>query len=81
LSEAGRAVVVLDSSDIGDGASGRNGGQVIPGLKYDPDALEQMFGEELGPKLVATVAAGPDLVFDLIHRHGIACEPIRSGWL
>jgi glycine/D-amino acid oxidase-like deaminating enzyme len=81
LSEAGRAVVVLDSNDIGDGASGRNGGQVIPGLKYDPDDLEEMFGGQLGSKLVATVAAGPDLVFDLIRRHRIACEPVRNGWL
>jgi glycine/D-amino acid oxidase-like deaminating enzyme len=81
LSEAGRAVVVLDANDIGDAASGRNGGQVIPGLKYDPDALEKMFGAVMGPKLVATVAGGPDLVFDLIRRHGVDCEPIRNGWL
>ena len=81
LSEAGRAVVVLDSHRVGDCASGRNGGQVIPGLKYDPDDLEQMFGASLGAKLVATVAGGPDLVFDLIRRHGIDCQPIRNGWL
>jgi glycine/D-amino acid oxidase-like deaminating enzyme len=81
LSEAGRAVVVLDSHRVGDCASGRNGGQVIPGLKYDPDDLEEMFGGELGAKLVATVAAGPDLVFDLIRRHGIDCQPVRNGWL
>src|ERR1700675_3057625 len=81
LGEAGRDVVVLDAMDVGDGASGRNGGQVIPGLKYDPDALEDMFGAQLGPKLVATVAGGPDLVFDLIRRHGIECQPIRNGWL
>ena len=36
LAEAGRDVVVLDAEAPGWGASGRNGGQVIPGLKYDP---------------------------------------------
>jgi glycine/D-amino acid oxidase-like deaminating enzyme len=81
LSEAGCDVVVLDGMDVGDGASGRNGGQVIPGLKYDPDTLEDMFGGDLGAKLVATVGAGPDLVFELIRRHGIACDAVRSGWL
>ncbi|MDB6083688.1 MAG: FAD-dependent oxidoreductase, partial [Gammaproteobacteria bacterium] len=81
LSEAGRAVVVLDSEPVGECASGRNGGQVIPGLKYDPDTLEHMFGGRVGEKLVATVAGGPDLVFDLIRRLGIDCEPIRNGWL
>jgi len=81
LAEAGRDVVVLDGMDLGDGASGRNGGQVIAGLKYDPDVLEAMYGGGLGAKLVATVAAGPDLVFELIRSHGIACEPVRNGWL
>ncbi|MDP9014964.1 MAG: FAD-binding oxidoreductase [Pseudomonadota bacterium] len=81
LSEAGRAVVVLDGNDVGDGASGRNGGQVIPGLKYDPDTLEKLFGEQLGAKLVATVGGGPDLVFDLIRRFELDCQPIRNGWL
>jgi glycine/D-amino acid oxidase-like deaminating enzyme len=81
LGEAGCDVVVLDAMDVGDGASGRNGGQVIPGLKYDPDTLEDMFGGDLGAKLVATVGAGPDLVFELIRRHGIACDAVRSGWL
>jgi len=81
LSAAGRSVVVVDAVDIGERASGLNGGQVIPGLKYDPDTLEQMYGATLGPKLVATVAAGPDLVFELIARHGIACDAARNGWL
>jgi glycine/D-amino acid oxidase-like deaminating enzyme len=81
LAEAGRDVVVLDAMDLGEGASGRNGGQVIPGLKYDPDTLEGMFGGGLGAKLVATAAAGPDLVFELIRKHGIDCEAVRNGWL
>ncbi len=81
LSAAGRSVVVVDAVDIGERASGRNGGQVIPGLKYDPDTLEQVYGATLGPKLVATIAAGPDLVFELIARHAIACDAVRNGWL
>ena len=81
LSEAGRDVVVLEALDVGDGASGRNGGQVIPGLKFDPDTLEGMYGAGLGARLVATVGAGPDLVFELIRKHGIACDAVRSGWL
>jgi glycine/D-amino acid oxidase-like deaminating enzyme len=71
LAQAGHDVVVLESLDIGECASGLNGGQVIPGVKYDPDALESMFGVEAGARLVATAAAGPDLVFSLIERHGI----------
>src|SRR5579872_2486242 len=69
LGAAGRAVVVLEAAALGERASGLNGGQVIPGVKTDPDPLEEMFGPERGPRLVAAVAAGPDLVYELIARH------------
>ena len=81
LAEAGRDVVVLETADIGERASGVNGGQVIPGVKHDPDALERMLGPYAGGRLVATAAAGPDLVFELIARHGIACDARRAGWI
>jgi glycine/D-amino acid oxidase-like deaminating enzyme len=81
LGEAGRDAVVLEAAGIGERASGLNGGQVIPGLKYDPDELEEMFGADLGPRLVSLVGQGPDVVFDLIRRNNIPCDAVRTGWL
>jgi glycine/D-amino acid oxidase-like deaminating enzyme len=81
LAEAGRDVVVLEAAEIGERASGINGGQVIPGVKQDPDTLEAILGPYAGGRLVATAAAGPDLVFDLIARHGIQCDATRTGWI
>src|SRR5881398_982031 len=81
LAQAGREVVVLEAADIGAGASGSNGGQVIPGVKHDPDTLEQMFGPVVGSRLVDTVASGPDVVFDLIQKYEIACAATRTGWI
>lgn len=81
LALAGRDVAVLDAADVGERASGLNGGQVIPGVKHDPDALEEMFGPELGARLVATVATAADLVFELIGRHAIGCDATRTGWI
>jgi glycine/D-amino acid oxidase-like deaminating enzyme len=81
LAEAGREVWVLEAADIGERASGLNGGQVIPGVKTDPDVLERQLGPYAGGQLVATAAAGPDLVFELIARHAIECEPRRTGWI
>ena len=49
---AGRDVVVLEAADVGDRASGLNGGQVIPGVKQDPDTLEELFGPIVGARLV-----------------------------
>ena len=81
LAEAGVSVVVLEAGEPGWGASGRNGGQVIPGLKHDPDDLVAMFGVETGEHLVRVAGGAPDTVFDLIARHQIACEARRCGWI
>jgi glycine/D-amino acid oxidase-like deaminating enzyme len=81
LCEAGVDVVVLDAAELGEGGSGLNGGQVIPGVKHDPDTLEQMFGAGPGAQLVETVASGPELVFGLIQKYQIDCEATRNGWI
>lgn len=81
LAERGASVVVLDQGEPGWGASGRNGGQVIPGLKYDPDEIEAKLGPEQGARLNEFAGKAPDLVFDLIRRYAIACDPVREGWL
>lgn len=81
LAEQGKEVVLLDAGEPGWGASGRNGGQVIPGLKDDPDALEQHLGGTLGAQVVDTVGGAADEVFALIRRHGIECDAVQQGWI
>jgi glycine/D-amino acid oxidase-like deaminating enzyme len=83
LHSAGRGLraVLLEANEPGWGASGRNGGQVIPGLKLDPSELSAKYGEERGRRLTATVGATADLVFELIAQHGIECNASRSGWI
>jgi glycine/D-amino acid oxidase-like deaminating enzyme len=81
LAERGTEVVVLDAAEPGWGASGRNGGQVIPGLKHDPDELERRFGAETGRRLWQTAGAAADAVFELIARHKIACHAQPCGWI
>jgi glycine/D-amino acid oxidase-like deaminating enzyme len=81
LAERGTEVVLLEAYEPGWGASGRNGGQVNPGLKHDPDVVEHDVGGELGVRLVAFAGAAPAFVFDLIERLGIPCEARRCGTL
>lgn len=81
LGEAEHTVAVLESEAPGWGASGRNGGQVIPGLKNDPDDLCKRYGTERGEALATLAGGAPDLVFDLIRRYGIECGAQRSGWI
>jgi glycine/D-amino acid oxidase-like deaminating enzyme len=78
---SGAAVVLLEAEELGFGASGRNGGQVNPGLKLDPDSVERDFGADLGRRMNALAGAAPALVFDLVKRHGIACDARQNGTL
>jgi glycine/D-amino acid oxidase-like deaminating enzyme len=81
LAEKGVAVTVLEAQTPGWGASGRNGGQVNPGLKHDPDTVEADFGKDLGARMNALAGAAPALVFELVRRCGIACDARRNGTL
>jgi glycine/D-amino acid oxidase-like deaminating enzyme len=81
LTERGIKAVVLEAKEPGFGGSGRNGGQVIPGLKFDPDELETMFGPERGPRLVDFVSRTADVVWDLIDRHKMNVPNTRTGWI
>lgn len=81
LAEKGIKVVLLEAEEPGWGASGRNGGQVNPGLKPDPDIVERDYGTDLGCRMNAFAGAAPAFVFDLVKRHGIRCEGRRNGTL
>ena len=81
LAERGAKVVVLEAEQPGWGASGRNGGQVNPGLKLDPDQVERDYGPDLGARMNALAGAAPAMVFGLIERHGIRCDARRNGTL
>lgn len=81
LAQAGASVTVLETHQPGWGASGRNGGQAIPGFKYDPDELEAMFGVARGQRIWQFGASTTDTVFELIARHQLKVPVTRAGWL
>jgi glycine/D-amino acid oxidase-like deaminating enzyme len=79
--EAGADVALLEAGEPGWGASGRNGGQVIPGLKHLPSALEAKFGPDLGARMAEFSQGSADFLFRLIERHRIDCNAVRTGWI
>jgi len=81
LAEKGVGAIVLDAEQPGWGASGRNGGQVIPGLKYDPDELVARLGAKWGEALIGLAGGAADTVFDLIDKYQIDCGAVRKGWI
>lgn len=81
LARKGHQVTVVEAAEPGWGASGRNGGQVITGLKHNPHDLVAAFGEEMGGRIVTAMGGAADLVFSLIERYKIDCHAQQSGWI
>lgn len=76
--EAGASVALLEAQSIGFGASGRNGGQVNPGLKSSETALGERFGEP-GRTLFRLGQEAPDFLALLIARKSLSCRLERRG--
>lgn len=79
--EMGADVTLLEAETVGYGGSGRNVGLANAGLWLPPDDVCSKMGQEAGDRLNHALATGPDLVFDLITKHEIQCDPVRNGTL
>lgn len=76
--ERGYSVVVLEGRRIGWGASGRNGGQVIPGWNRSAQALVRRFGPDHARQIFAMAVEAVDLLWQIIKQHHIICYPQRG---
>lgn len=76
--EAGYLVVLVEARRIGWGASGRNGGQMIPGMRWSASDLLAEFGEARARPLIALGLEAGERVRARIAKHGIACD-LRDG--
>lgn len=74
LAEAGYKVVVLEAERIGWGASGRNGGQVLPGFGCGEAKLAALVGRDDARKLFDWSCEGVRLIHERRERHGIDCD-------
>ena len=77
----GANVVLIEGGRIGWGASGRNGGQMIPGLRKSASELARLYGIELAQQLFALSLQARSLILDLINRHNIHCDLKLTGHL
>lgn len=77
--ERGYSVILVEAELIGFGASGRNGGQLIPGLRWTASELEAEFGRERADALF-DLCWRDNRVRTRIARHGIDCD-LKAGHL
>ena len=74
--------VVVEASEIGWGASGRNNGLVIPTLSTaDPRQILRAFGPEKGESTINLIRGSAASVFDLIREHDMEKVGEQNGWI
>jgi glycine/D-amino acid oxidase-like deaminating enzyme len=77
----GITVAVLEAQAIGWGASSRNGGMVLTGLKLDAESVEKKYGPDLTRQLFEDSLASIKTVEQIINLEHIRCEFNRTGHL
>lgn len=81
LAKRGAKVAVLESQTIGWGASSRNGGMVLTGMKLGVNKLISMFGRERTRLMYAASLASIDCVELIVREEAIDCDFSRCGHL
>jgi glycine/D-amino acid oxidase-like deaminating enzyme len=81
LAQRGAKVAVLESETIGWGASSRNGGMVLTGMKLGVNQLISRYGRELTQRMYAASLATIDCVEQIVREEAIDCDFSRCGHL
>jgi glycine/D-amino acid oxidase-like deaminating enzyme len=81
LAKGGAKVVVLEAQTVGWGASSRNGGMVLTGLKLPVSTLISRYGKKATARMYAASLASIDCVEQLVREENIGCDFARCGHL
>lgn len=81
LAKRGASVVVLETETIGWGASSRNGGMALTGLKLDAAVVEARYGNDLTRQLFDDSIASLNTVEQIVSQEQIDCGFSRCGHL
>lgn len=79
LARHGAAVTVVERHRVGWGASGRNGGFVLPGFQPEADCLVRRYGADRARALFAGSIEAIGFLEGLIAEEAIDCGYIRRG--
>jgi glycine/D-amino acid oxidase-like deaminating enzyme len=81
LANAGASTAVLEAQTIGWGASSRNGGMVLTGLKLGMATVQKRYGREVARRLFQTSLDSIDTVEQIVEEENIDCGFARCGHL
>jgi glycine/D-amino acid oxidase-like deaminating enzyme len=81
LAHRGVRVALLEAESLGWGASCRNGGMVLTGMKLPVPTLIKRYGRETVQRMYAASLESIDLVERIVNEEGIDCNFSRCGHL
>lgn len=81
LAELGHRPLLVEVQEAGFGSSGRNGGQIVPGLKWEPETLLKRFGPAEGERLVDFAGNTAQTVMRIVDKHDLQVPMQRNGWI
>jgi glycine/D-amino acid oxidase-like deaminating enzyme len=81
LAQRGARVALLEAESLGWGASSRNGGMVLTGMKLPVPTLLKRYGRETVQRMYAASLESIDLVERIVKEEGIDCDFSRCGRL
>lgn len=81
LAKQGAKVAVLEAHTVGWGASSRNGGMVLTGLKLDMRTVQRRYGSELAKRLFHYSLDSINTVEQIVKEENIDCGFARYGHL
>jgi len=77
--EPGRSILVIDSEEVGHGASGRNGGWCSSYLPMSLDRIATLSDVSTATRLQRIMHSTVDQIGDFATRHGIDCDWAKGG--
>ncbi|PVA11989.1 gamma-glutamylputrescine oxidoreductase [Pelagivirga sediminicola] len=78
LAEKGYKVAIIEGAQVGWGASGRNGGQIVNGLNASLQTIRKRYGQDTATFVAGLVQEGGEIIRERIKTYDIQCD-LKDG--
>ncbi|MBI6628923.1 NAD(P)/FAD-dependent oxidoreductase [Pontibaca salina] len=78
LAEKGYHVAIIEGAQIGWGASGRNGGQIVNGLNASLQTIKKRYGQDTATFVAGIVQEGGQIIRERVRTYDINCD-LKDG--
>ncbi|WP_417689185.1 NAD(P)/FAD-dependent oxidoreductase [Roseibium sp.] len=78
LAEKGYKVAIIEAAQVGWGASGRNGGQLVNGLNASLQTIKKRYGADTANFVAGLVQEGGEIIRERIRTYDIQCD-LKEG--